>query len=531
MQISGLKPHPQNGRYYETVLQRGTDSGVKHYLVLKQDQINQKPFYRGSTYYFAVTSYNYNPDLPQFPSLESNYKVVSVTVQDERPGDRYLSEAGQEIEVSASKESNVLCKVRVVDPSAVTGHDYQVYFTLDQDTNSATYGNYLWNLKDLTLGKDVLTKQKIKTYQGHRLPEKMDEDQIIADGLLVQVLEPEAGIKAIVQVADAEGPLTPDEYDAAGAPFAGNNVWHSLSSPHDVNRFYISTGRKTGGIEQILSQTGRNARHDFELRFTVKGGMYTWWYDDSNRVAAHVPFEGWDVGMATYDDPTDDVRCLTGGYSGGETVGVFDFAYQDPSFGFPATDWIFLRKPLDDQGTYEVYENDVLNGLWTYSWWEHSIDVLNNVIICDYGGTGTLPPTGTVIRFITNKTADEALTFTFTAPAKIENDPDLMKKDVEKINVFPNPYYAASRLEPDRFTHFVTFNHLPPHAIIRIFTLNGILVRRLEKQNDNQFLRWDLKNESGRSIASGMYVIQVHMPELKKQKILKLLVIASEQRQ
>ncbi|MHB2155080.1 T9SS type A sorting domain-containing protein [Calditrichota bacterium GD2] len=516
--ISGLKAHPVNGRYYETMLQEGSNSGVKHYLVIKEDQINKTKFYRGSSYYFAVTSYNYNPELPEYPSLESDYQTVSVIIQDEPPGDRYFSEAEQEIEVVASKESNVLCLVNVVDPAAVTGHDYQVYFTPDTDTASANYGTYLWNLKDLTTGLTVLTGQIIKELEEDTPPDKMDEDQLIVDGLLVQVLARPNGLAAIVQVAGAEGILTREE-----------NVWHSLSWIYDPNRFYISAGGGNGTIDRLLSGINHARCHDFELRFTDSGGWYLWWDEDSNKVAARMPFEAWDVGPATYDDPSDDIRCLTGGYSGGATPGVFDFAYQDPFFGYAATDWIDIRKPLNEQGSYQAFAQDIESGAFTYQWWDNSVEVLSNIIICDFGGARTLPPSGTVIRFITTKGADQELTFTFTAPDKIEDDLDLMKKDVEKINVFPNPYYAASRLEPDRFTHFVTFNHLPPRAVIRIFTLNGVLVRKLEKNEDSQFFRWDLKNEKGRPVASGMYIIHIDMPELGKQKILKLLVIASEQ--
>ncbi len=528
-QIVGLSPSPQNGRYYETVLQLGEDSGIEHYLIIKNDYINQKPLYRGSTYYFAVTAYNYNPQLPQYPSLESAYKVVPVTIQDEKPGDRYLSEADQTVEVTASKESDIFCSVRVVDPTEVTGHNYQVYFSQDLDSTSKTYGQWLWNLKDVTLNKVVLMNQTIKKVNRNIPSEKVEDDFLIVDGLLVKVWRIGLTVKAIVQVADAEGPLSEDEFDWTGEPYGGNNVWHSLSSPHDANKFYLSAGGGTGSMERILQSIANTQNHDFELRFTNEGGYYVWWDDDSNKVATKVPFEAWDVGEGTYDDPTDDVRCLTGGYSGGKTVGVFDFVYQDPYFGFPATDWIDIRKPLNEQGTYQVFKQDIESGAFSYNWWENSVEVLSNIIICDFGGARTLPQDGTIIRFITAKLPDEDLIFSFKAPDKIENDLELMKKDVEKINVFPNPYYAACRLEPDRFTHFVTFNHLPPHAIIRIFTLNGVLVRKLEKRDNSQFFRWDLKNEKNRAVASGMYIIQVDMPELNKQKILKLLVISNEQ--
>jgi hypothetical protein len=95
--------------------------------------------------------------------------------------------------------------------------------------------------------------------------------------------------------------------------------------------------------------------------------------------------------------------------------------------------------------------------------------------------------------------------------------------------VFPNPYYAYNPQEPDRFTRFVTFNHLPVKATIRIFNLAGVQVRKLDKNASGQFMRWDLQNESGLPVASGMYIAYIDMPDQGKQKILKLMIIQSQQ--
>lgn len=65
--------------------------------------------------------------------------------------------------------------------------------------------------------------------------------------------------------------------------------------------------------------------------------------------------------------------------------------------------------------------------------------------------------------------------------------------------------------------------------IIRIFTLGGVQVRKLEKNDDSQFLQWDLQNETGLPVASGMYIAYVEMPELGKTKTLKLMIIQGEQ--
>ncbi|WP_456443108.1 T9SS type A sorting domain-containing protein [Caldithrix abyssi] len=524
--IDGLKYDQEENRLIIRPLQVGRDSGIQRYFVVKRDSIKQKPLYRGSTYYFAVTSYNYNPDFKNFPSLESDYWVIKVTIQGQKPGLRYQAEPEELIETTASQTTDVICQVKVVDPTLVTDHDYQVSFTSVPDSVDPAKKAWFWNLEDLTTGQTLLEGKPVLIFKEEQEIADLGNDTELADGLLVKVLAPEPDIKAIVQVADAEGPLTPDEYDEQGAPFQGNNVWHDASSPNDENPFYISSGREATLFS--VARSIENARgHDFELRFTEQGGIFAWW-DDAD-VYTEVPFEAWDVGPATYEDDSDDVRCLTGGYSEGGTVGIFDFAYTDAALGYPATDWIYVRRPMDSNGSYEAYYEDVTSGNYSYDWWSHSKEVLARIIICDMGGAGTLPPTGTVIRFITTKGPDENLTFRFKGPGGPLQTRELLKKDVEKINVFPNPYYAASSMEPDRFTHFVTFNHLPPHAIIRIFTLNGALVRKLEKQDDSQFFRWDLKNEKGWRVASGLYIVHIDMPELKKQKILKLMVITGEE--
>jgi hypothetical protein len=42
-------------------------------------------------------------------------------------------------------------------------------------------------------------------------------------------------------------------------------------------------------------------------------------------------------------------------------------------------------------------------------------------------------------------------------------------------------------------------------------------------------MRWDLQNESGLPVASGMYIAYIDMPDQGKQKVLKLMVIQSQQ--
>jgi hypothetical protein len=111
----------------------------------------------------------------------------------------------------------------------------------------------------------------------------------------------------------------------------------------------------------------------------------------------------------------------------------------------------------------------------------------------------------------------------------VSYDADLAKTDVEKINVFPNPYYGVNPQELNKYQRFVTFNHLPTKATIRIFNLAGQTVRVLQKDSPEQFYRWDLNNQASLPVASGIYIVYVDMPDLGTTKILKVAIVQEQQ--
>ncbi len=119
---------------------------------------------------------------------------------------------------------------------------------------------------------------------------------------------------------------------------------------------------------------------------------------------------------------------------------------------------------------------------------------------------------------------DENDVFRFTTP-KVVYDEKLAIDDIEKINVFPNPYYGAYKNEFNKYDRHVTFSHLPQRAVIRIFNLAGQLVRKLEKDSPDQFLRWNMLNEDYYQIPSGLYIVHIELPDYEKSKILKLAIV------
>ncbi len=121
-------------------------------------------------------------------------------------------------------------------------------------------------------------------------------------------------------------------------------------------------------------------------------------------------------------------------------------------------------------------------------------------------------------------------TYTFTAPTAMSYAASKAMDDVAKINVFPNPYYGVNTEELNKYQRFVTFNHLPAQATIRIFNLGGVMVRKIEHNANSQFERWDLANSSGLPVASGLYIAYIDMGSLGLgTKIVKISIIQERQ--
>jgi hypothetical protein len=125
--------------------------------------------------------------------------------------------------------------------------------------------------------------------------------------------------------------------------------------------------------------------------------------------------------------------------------------------------------------------------------------------------------------------------------ATLYNQQALAKNSLDLIRVVPNPYYGSSTYEAKRSDNFVRITNLPNKCTIKIFTMNGMLVRTIKRDVTGQediyqkgassgddirqskrspYELWDLKNQSNISVASGLYIIHVDADGLG-EKILK----------
>jgi hypothetical protein len=545
-------------------VQKGTDTGIKRHFILDQDYINGKPLAAGNTYYFAVTAYNFNedPTVPE-PSLESSLlPAITVVPQGTVPGTRYEGSAGDVVateHTSGAGEGQIL--VTVIDPAATTGHEYEIFFVEDTDTNSATFGKLLWNVRDKNTGEIKVSNQ----IQRETLEET--ETQPIFDGLQVKVTGPELTYTSFQVVQNAAGVLDPPDIGCFAFNNNGFPFWMGADRPDgdrqqtDGSTWGIHTGT-TGAAGQdqfsyfITRTTQGGARwseispYDWEIRFTYEAdnyGLEPGAFSGAGNVLMTVPFELWNIGIGTPDDPSDDWR-LFPYLIDSEADGIFNLAPIDHAVSGgtndPETDWFYWVIPSDrspGEGGYNTLLSAIQADVPGYVYLAGTDgDAIRRMVLVNWNGGDALDPTfpanmdsempeqGTVFRITSAKPNATDDVHTFTAPAVTKEDA-VAAQDVEKINVFPNPYYASNPSEPDRFTRFVTFNHLPQQATIRIFNLAGVQVRKIEKDTPGQFQTWDLQNEAGIPVASGMYIAHIDMPKLGKEKVLKLMIIQAQE--
>src|SRR5690606_30089757 len=95
--------------------------------------------------------------------------------------------------------------------------------------------------------------------------------------------------------------------------------------------------------------------------------------------------------------------------------------------------------------------------------------------------------------------------------------------------VVPNPYVATNRFEQQnpfstgRGPRVIRFINLPPQCTVRIFSVNGRLVRELSMNEGSNgsvtsadlldgTVEWDLMSEDGLTVSYGVYLYHVEAP-------------------
>jgi hypothetical protein len=460
----------------------------------------------------------------------------------------------------------------VVVSTAITGEDYVVTFSDTLPDGSKVIN---WSV---TSGGTVVSPNN--TIQGGldfatAKPVGTGANPII-DGLLFEVNGPPLEFKDFRLVANAAGAVDPAARASAswrgypslsdpGGNYPGDQMslsssWWFLATNSTSNyayeKFIGYVTRYSGGYGNPDGGIGQLIPDDFEFRFTEKGSkMFDWW---GTELLSDSPLEIWNIGDIT--DPSDDFQMFAI-FDDANANGVWDLQQKDsPMSGAsndPMTEGLYIVEHMDRApGTagYEAlvaaFTADPMHG-GNYPWasgpglplagaGQTSRAMMMNIAFIDWNGgdvtadpwvtKSPYPETGSVFQMITTKPNSASDVFTLQTG---DMKPQAKTVAVSDVSVWPNPYFGYNPEERNPVDQQMHFTHLPESGSwkIRIFDLAGNHVRTIDGSNDgdgSQFSVWDLRNDFGVPVASGMYL--AHVESGSESKILKLAVVQPEQR-
>jgi len=118
---------------------------------------------------------------------------------------------------------------------------------------------------------------------------------------------------------------------------------------------------------------------------------------------------------------------------------------------------------------------------------------------------------------------------------------ELAKNALDSINVVPNPYYAYSDYDKKAFDNRIKIVNLPANCKVSVYTTSGTLIRTLYRDVSNlsegtsvggaisgdasksltfdTTIDWDLRNEKGVPVSSGIYLIHIEAPGLGERTL------------
>lgn len=537
----------EKGEFIEVPVIKATDAGIKRFFRITKDYLNDAPLVNGRQYYFAVTSYAYydlGDNRAGFPRFyESARRILTVIPQPTLPGVRYASAAGDTVKSvhKAGKSDGQVFGI-VIDPTKLTGHTYEIRF----DT---VRGEVVWKLIDKTVNQVKLSNQKNQSG---------DDNYPIVDGIMFKVISPEPRMKTTEEggwaVTRGERRITWAQGDgfhfenfngALGYANPGTifGTYPNPVTPDRLKNIKIVFAKTTNGVfdpnDPNVSYGYRYLRRANATPSTANPGFIVDPSQFINRTSGY-PFQKFEknVPLAVYDIESNPPRRLAVGFLENNVPnGLVDGKYWPADFNLLSSvgtdnvatsgprEWLFIfdreySETQDPALAVEILFNPAPI-LYTATW-----NRRGNV---DFSPYADYPNNYDEMVFYTNHINYVTDVFEITAPSAPTYSVETAKSDLEKVNAFPNPYFGASPLEKDITDAFITFTRLPNKCTIRIFTLAGDLIRTIQKDDDTPFAKWDLRNDAGIPVASGIYVVHVDAPGIGS-KVMKVVIFQREER-
>jgi hypothetical protein len=560
----------------------GTDKGRMR-IRITEDPFTGGPLVKGKPYYFSIIGYALNyyaliyRDNPSEPfgtdgdylidplafvgSVENIQKITEVAMGENLYSPPYPVQASNHVSGYSDGEVGY----DIVQSENLKGDQYEVTFL--RDSTSASYA-MLWNLTNVSTNTVLIDSSDQYTFDS---PVTAGE---VYEGFIPRVKNVTATIgSATYEPSRDQWYKTFDATRGTGVYYVGKDIpqGRAVSLQYNTSaRSTVITADKLRRVElrfgengkayrylngfipiSIIPATKRNSYY-YAARVTASDTVGNGEVGKLGQGYVDVPFTAWVV-----DERYNEERQLAVGFIesskalGGNPDGVWD-----PSDSLLATSEVIaiFDADYDPNGNQIEYTGGDFSGTEVYA------DIIRGFTIpADAQGVtenqkkiakspwfNAMYVVGlerdTPSDFYTDGDKliiplsvypyTSADVFQFTTRKSDNLTEDEGKELFKKVNVFPNPLYgfnpATSYTNSPSDEPFVTFSNLPREITITIYSLSGNKLRTLntgdKSSPSSPFLQWDLKNDSGIRVASGLYIAIVDSPKYG-QKILKFSII------
>ncbi len=531
------------GIYAVIVTQKGYDNGISRYIVLDRDYLNNTFISSGTPYSFSVTSYYYDSlggpsSAPAVNESPVNNCILTITPQTLTSGTQSSYGVGDTIKMTSARDLGVM--PIVIEPLNLINATFESVY-------GGTNNNPNWTLNRTINGSTSTLYQNVADFYGEQ-----DTAKIVNGFLLVHQRQLDSGI-----VRDPE--QSPNDTTRKGfytntkawSYYPEGNVWFTGPDTNAVKLVTNGGGKQfdsrslgmgfpsqntyNGGFRNVKTRifaNGTGFRSVSATNTMTTGGplrrikivfgtpqkAYRFLPDTSNAYntpyadMVDVPFSvyaydeldsSWDSGPRQLNVGFVDSNRNSQWDPNGSVLGGSHYTYifasnYDPN---PSTNYT-NKNPGLAAPTIGLPSMDVM-----YVWLPRKKTVGGAELSWSNGDSLIVYPYRiTRPEFVLNK----PVKYTWSTTGTQFNNNQLASSKLSQIKAFPNPYYGGSSLETDPFDRFIYFSHLPAKCDIFIYTLDGVLVRKIVRNtNDpnNSLEKWDLQNTDQIPIASGMYVV------------------------
>ncbi|NQT63659.1 MAG: hypothetical protein HQ556_11920 [Candidatus Marinimicrobia bacterium] len=535
--------------YLETrVVQEGADSGLEHLISISSDALNDdEPLINNKAYYFALSAYAYNSDTSP-KTLESEKQIVSI-----RPHLTWDSAYPRDsLTVSRPDGGELFIAVDVREPTRLTGLDYEIGFEYDSSISKGRWhllsGGALsldtlyrsdwfakwernWSGNGHQLGEnprfyfdgfelslnDISFRNPVQNHYWEQTINVRGDSSWIESYLAVSP----GGVDSLlimgsdtVLLNDIMPALEWWELPEYSIREVGDVTWFDVTFRESHSIFFVDKDSQFGpaGGDPIAvllppfigggSSNLEFLQSDIELRFTEAGQTASLYAAATgyNPVLIHIPYEVWDIER--------NIQLCVGINDNNRSGGNQDTTKDDWENTLDL-DWVIIF-----DRDYAIYGSEV-DSLFSnpHAGWTWQFDDESKFSIGDMVS----------IQFLNPVKAGVDVYSWSTEVAGTAYDEDAL----DMIQVFPNPYFGYQSEQSSIFDPYVTLCNLPEQpCTIRIYSLGGFMVRRFDHELGT-YEYWDLLNEHGSLVASGVYIVHIEVPDLGN-KILKLAILQPE---